>query len=128
MQRREGLLLVWIEARRVGGDGRSQDAASPWGLRRLSRDRDCGQATDRERYDLIDRRERVFLWVLGVWAVGGELGPYYLVSDGHSIFYSHATSIAGGAHSYLGRLRTDGTHLRRILISNPNIAMLALAP
>src|SRR5262249_19750713 len=27
------------------------DAASPWGLRRLSCDRDYGQATDRERYD-----------------------------------------------------------------------------
>ena len=60
--------------------------------------------------------------------IGSELGPYYLASDGHTLFFNHGTSIAAGAHSYLGRVRTDGTHLRRILISDPSIGPLALAP
>jgi hypothetical protein len=59
---------------------------------------------------------------------GRELGPYYLASDGKSLFFNHATSIAAGARSYLGRVRTDGTHRRPILISNPSIGPLALAP
>src|SRR5262249_49826125 len=52
----EGLLLMRVEARRIGADGRQENAAPAWGLRGLRPDGwSCQQRTDRERHERDER-------------------------------------------------------------------------